>query len=75
MRPGWRCPVNAPFTTATGFGPGPFDMEQNKNKHTGVERGQTMNIRKILLAVTEVASMGLLTGAVVLWAVALSPMH
>jgi hypothetical protein len=50
-------------------------MEQNKNKDRAVERGQTMNIRKILTAVTEVASMGLLTGAVVLWAVALSPMH
>lgn len=50
-------------------------MEQNKNKHVSAERGQTMNIRKILLAVTEVASMGLLTGAIALWAVALSPMH
>jgi hypothetical protein len=50
-------------------------MEQNTNKHRGIDRGQTMNIRKILIAVTEVASMGLLTGAVVLWAVALSPMH
>ncbi len=50
-------------------------MEQNRNEHPGVARGQTMNIRKILIAVTEVASMGLLTGAIALWAVALSPMH
>ncbi|GJD49276.1 hypothetical protein OPKNFCMD_2006 [Methylobacterium crusticola] len=34
-----------------------------------------MNVRQILLNVTEVASMGLLTGAVALWAVALSPLH
>ncbi|GJD60551.1 hypothetical protein MPEAHAMD_0689 [Methylobacterium frigidaeris] len=34
-----------------------------------------MNIRQLLLGVTEIASMGLLTGAIALWAVALSPMH
>jgi hypothetical protein len=68
-------PVNHPFTTPAGSGASPFDKEQNRNKHGAVARGQTMNIRKILLAVTEVASMGLLTGAIALWAVALSPMH
>ncbi len=34
-----------------------------------------MIVRKILLGVTEIASMGLLVGAVAFWSVALSPLH
>lgn len=36
---------------------------------------RVMILRKILLGVTEIASMGLLAGAVAFWAVALAPMH
>jgi hypothetical protein len=34
-----------------------------------------MIVRKILVCVTEAAAIGMLTGAIALWAVALSPMH